>query len=168
MSGISFSTSQAFCQSRGDSLNGKELYLLRNLSRGCGMDFFEAGNVCPDFILWVVTGARQYGSFIDPKGLRNLEGPGDPRIRFHQTIEELERQLGGPNVVLNSFIVSPARIPEVTWWNGGMTQEEFEARNVLFQWDDQANYIRKVFTRMVESSPALPPLNNGYPNPTLS
>jgi hypothetical protein len=142
---------QSFCQNRKDFLAGKELYLLRNLSRGRGMGFFEAGNFYPDFILWVVTGGRQYVSFVDPKGLRNLEGPDDPKIRFHQTIKELELKLGDPSVVLNSFIVSPTRIPEVTWWNGGMTQEEFEARNVVFQRDDQANYIRKVLTKMVAS-----------------
>lgn len=142
---------QSFCQNRKDFLAGKELYLLRNLSRGRGMGFFEAGNFYPDFILWVVTGGRQYVSFVDPKGLRNLEGPDDPKIRFHQTIKELELKLGDPSVVLNSFIVSPTRIPEVTWWNGGMTQEEFEARNVVFQRNDQANYIRKVLTKMVES-----------------
>ena len=52
----------------------KELYLLRNLSKGRGIGFFEAGNFYPDFILWLVIGGKQYVSFVDPKGLRNLEG----------------------------------------------------------------------------------------------
>ena len=34
---------------------GRELYLLRNMSRGRGIGFFEAGNFYPDFILWLVT-----------------------------------------------------------------------------------------------------------------
>ncbi|HHX09425.1 MAG TPA: DEAD/DEAH box helicase family protein, partial [Chloroflexi bacterium] len=32
----------------------KELYLLRNRSRGSGVGFFEAGNFYPDFIMWIV------------------------------------------------------------------------------------------------------------------
>ncbi|GIW56342.1 MAG: type III restriction endonuclease subunit R [Nitrospiraceae bacterium] len=141
---------QKFCESDNgkDFLKGKELYLLRNLSRGRGIGFFEAGNFYPDFILWLLVGERQYVSFIDPKGLRNLEGPEDPKIRFHLTIKELERQLGDPAVVLNSFIVSSTRVPEVAWWDDGMTKDEFEARNVLFQREDRATYIEKLFRKL--------------------
>ncbi len=73
---------QKFCESSdGENfLKGKELYLLRNLSRGRGIGFFEAGNFYPDFILWLLVDGKQYVSFIDPKGLRNLEGPEDPKI----------------------------------------------------------------------------------------
>ncbi len=142
---------QSFCRDRKDFLEGKELYLLRNLSRGRGMGFFEAGNFYPDFIVWIVTGGRQWVSFVDPKGLRNLEGPEDPKIRFHQTVKELERQLGDPTVTLNSFIVSPTRAPEVSWWNGGMSKDEFEARNVFFQREDHSEYIAKILSKTLRS-----------------
>jgi len=139
---------QKFCETHKEFFDGKELYLLRNMSRGRGIGFFEAGNFYPDFILWLLAGKRQYVSFIDPKGLRNLEGPNDPKIRFYLTIKDLERQLGDPDVVLNSFIVSATRVPEVAWWDGGMTKEEFEARNVLFQREDQATYIAKLLEKV--------------------
>jgi hypothetical protein len=143
---------QEFCESNEgkEFLNGKELYLLRNLSRGRGIGFFEAGNFYPDFILWLLDG-KQYVNFIDPKGLRNLEGPEDPKIRFHQTIKDLERQLGDPAVILNSFIISSTPLSQVKWWNGGMSEEEFEARNVLFQ-DDQGAYIRKLLNKILEQA----------------
>ena len=139
---------QAFCEAKKEFLTGKELYLLRNLSRGRGIGFFEAGNFYPDFILWLLAGDRQYVSFIDPKGLRNLEGPEDPKIRFQQTIKDLERQLGDPAVVLNSFIISGTPAQQVAWWNGGMTKAELEARNVLFQREDRATYIEKLLTHV--------------------
>ena len=141
---------QTFCKSEKgkDFLKGKELYLLRNMSRGRGIGFFEAGNFYPDFILWLLDGDRQYVSFIDPKGLRNLEGPEDPKIRFHLTIKDLERQLGDPAVILNSFIVSSTRVPDVAWWDDGMTKDEFEARNVLFQREDRATYIEKLLGKV--------------------
>src|SRR5208337_2785769 len=66
---------QKFCEMRKDFFKGRELYLLRNMSRGRGIGFFEAGNFYPDFILWLLAGGKQYINFIDPKGLRNLKGP---------------------------------------------------------------------------------------------
>ncbi len=145
---------QKFCESSEgkDFLKGKELYLLRNLSRGRGIGFFEAGNFYPDFILWLLTGDRQYVSFIDPKGLRNLEGPEDPKIQFHQTIKDLESQLDDQAVVLNSFIISSTPLREVKWWNGGMSREDFEARNVLFQREDQATYIKKLLEKCLQGN----------------
>ncbi|GIW90227.1 MAG: hypothetical protein KatS3mg109_0659 [Pirellulaceae bacterium] len=139
-----------FCESdKGkDFLEGKELYLLRNMSRGRGIGFFEAGNFYPDFILWLLVNDKQYVSFIDPKGLRNLEGPEDPKIRFYMTIKELERQLGDPAVVLNSFIVSSTPSNQIRWWNGGMTKDELESRNVLFQTEDRETYIEKLFQKV--------------------
>jgi hypothetical protein len=59
----------------------KELYLLRNLSKGKGVGFFEAGNFHPDFILWLLTPGNQKIIFVDPKGIRNIS-PADPRIRL--------------------------------------------------------------------------------------
>src|SRR5512133_416360 len=50
----------------------KELYLLRNLSKGRGVGFFEASNFHPDFILWLLTRSQQHVIFVDPKGIRNL------------------------------------------------------------------------------------------------
>lgn len=54
--------------------------------------------------------------------------------------QELTRR---PAVVLNSFIVSNTRVPEVTWWDGSMMKDEFEARNALFQQEVKATYIEK-------------------------
>jgi hypothetical protein len=36
----------------------------RNMSRGKGVGFFEAGNSHPDFILWMLVGGKQYVTFI--------------------------------------------------------------------------------------------------------
>jgi hypothetical protein len=142
---------QKFCESGEGKhfLEGKELYLLRNLSRGRGVGFFEAGNFYPDFILWLLVGDRQYVSFIDPKGLRNTEGLEDPKIKFYQTIKDLERQLGDPGVILNSFIVSSTPFNKIPW-RGDMKKEDFEARNILFQQEDRANYIKKLLEKCLQ------------------
>ena len=120
----------------------RELYLLRNLSRGRGVGFFEAGNFHPDFILWLLEDGQQKIIFVDPKGIRNL-GPNDPKIQFFETIKEIEDRLSDPSVSLHSFIVSntpSAKMREI--WN--MKKSEMEKRNVLFQREDKDVYIGKI------------------------
>lgn len=123
--------------------NGKELYLLRNLSRGKGVGFFEAGNFYPDFIMWIVDDRKQYINFIDPHGLRHEDGKNSPKIQFHKTIKEIEIRLGDADVTLNSYIVSPTRYENVAWWSDGMTKCEFDNYHVYFQ-EDKTTYIQKI------------------------
>jgi hypothetical protein len=124
----------------------QELYLLRNMSKGRGIGFFEAGNFYPDFLLWLLTDDKQYVTFVDPKGIRNLEGPDDPKIRFYQTIKELEARLGDPNVILNSFIISNTPFQQVRWWTEDLSKEQFTQCHVLFQKEDRATYIKRLLS----------------------
>ena len=96
---------KAFHDEHVDFFGTRELYLLRNLSKGRGVGFFEAGNFYPDFILWLLARGKQQVIFVDPKGIRNL-GPSDPKIQFYETIKNIEQRLGDPDVQLESFIVS--------------------------------------------------------------
>ena len=134
-----------FTEKHPDFFEGKELYLLRNLSRGRGIGFFEAGNFYPDFIVWLLVGDKQYVSFVDPKGIRNLGGPDDPKISFYKTIKKLEADLGDPLVVLNSFIIATTTHDQVEHWRDEagrpMTKSAFERRHVLFQNGDKTTYI---------------------------
>jgi hypothetical protein len=70
---------KAFHDGHAEFFDGKELYLLRNLSKGRGVGFFEAGNFHPDFILWLLAGGQQRVIFVDPKGIRNT-GSTDPKF----------------------------------------------------------------------------------------
>ena len=145
---------QKFCQSKQGTefLEGKDIYLLRNMSRGRGIGFFEAGNFYPDFILWILVDNHQYVSFVDPKGLRNLEGPKDPKIQFYKTIKDLELQLNTPDVTLNSFIVSKTPLSQVQWWDNGMTEEKFESMNVLFMdRKDPPKYIESLLKKAINA-----------------
>lgn len=124
--------------------DGMELFLLRNLSRGKGVGFFEAGNFHPDFILWMLAGEKQYVTFIEPHGLLH-EGPASEKLLFHERIKEVEKRLNDPNVILNSFILSWTRYPQLKWGN---SQTELENKNVLFMKDDRDRYIDKLFTKL--------------------
>lgn len=140
---------RAYFEERTPFFADKELYLLRNLSRGKGIGFFEAGNFYPDFILWLLVDGKQYVSFVDPKGIRNLRGFGDDKIQFYQTIKDLEQRLGDENVILNSFIISNTPFEQVDWWEEDAERVDFEARNILFQAQDR-QYIAQMVNRIMD------------------
>ena len=130
---------------------GKEIYLLRNLSKGRGVGFFEAGNFHPDFILWLLIGGKQHVIFVDPKGIRNIS-PTDPKVQFFQTIKDIETRLGDTNVNLHSFIVSntPSATMQQSWT---MSKDDMRKRNVLFQEEDKDTYVCDMLSQILAASP---------------
>ncbi len=137
---------KAFHDSHEAYFQDREIYLLRNLSKGKGVGFFEAGNFHPDFILWLLAGGKQHVIFVDPKGIRNL-GPTDPKIRFHETIKEIEQRLGDSTVELESFIVSntPSATMQSLW---AMQKAEMQQRHIVFQEEDKDTYVRTMLERV--------------------
>ncbi|MDZ7615739.1 MAG: DEAD/DEAH box helicase, partial [Patescibacteria group bacterium] len=129
-----------FHDNDGGFFSGKEMYLLRNLSKGRGVGFFEAGNFHPDFILWLLVAGEQHVVFVDPKGIRNI-GATDPKVRFHAEIKKIEERLGDADVKLHSFIISttPSFTMRMLW---RMEKAEMQSHHVLFQEEDQDSYIR--------------------------
>ena len=146
----------AFVQKNAADLGGSEVYLLRNQTRGKGVGFFEAGGFYPDFILWVKQEARQHISFVDPKGLRNLDGPNDPKIRLAESIKEHEARLRAqdPSVSLDAFLISETPFQQLQWASDSVTREDLEAGHVLFPGDDPTSHIRRMFELIGVSSKA--------------
>lgn len=132
-------------------LQDKELYLLRNMSKGRGVGFFEAGNFHPDFIVWLLVDGQQYITFVDPKGIRNL-GLTDPKIQFYETIKEIETRLGDPKVTLNSFVISntPSHVMKLLW---GVEKDDMESRHILFQEEDIDSYVEAMLSKSLNSLP---------------
>ena len=129
-----------FLHSNPAYLGQRRLYLLRNLSRGKGIGFFAADNFYPDFILWLVDGAKQRIVFVDPKGLAMLK-PNDfshPKIHLYRTLQEIAGNLDDPNVSLDSFIISDKPFTE--------TQPEF----------GKLERTRTNFIAIMSSSPMIP------------
>lgn len=131
-----------------DYFKDKELYLLRNLSRK-GIGFFEANNFYPDFLVWIVQGTKQYVSFIDPKGLRQIQGFGDDKIQLHKKIKSaIQTKLGDPNVELNSFIISVTPFNQLTHWKGQEGIPDFNDQHVFFQPDQREVYIKLMLAKI--------------------
>ena len=124
-----------------NSLQGKEIYLLRNESRK-GIGFFEASGFYPDFILWVNEGQKQRVIFIDPKGIRNLQSLDHPKIQLFKMLkEEVEPTLNDPDISLDSYIISNTPYRDVSLWG---ERPKFLENHVLFDKDDE--YVKVFFT----------------------
>lgn len=124
--------------------DGVEIFLLRNMSRGKGVGFFEAQGFYPDFILWILIDGKQYINFVEPHGILHGSGLGDEKIKFHKRIKDVEVRLKDPSVVLNSFILSWTKFRQLKWDN---TQEELEEQHVLFMTDDKEDYLNKLYSK---------------------
>lgn len=131
-----------YLHGNGERFEGKEVFLLRNLTRGRGIGFFEASegeSFYPDFILWVIEDGQQWIVFIDPHGLQYTRGLHDPKVQLHRRLSKIEPQLQDQcpdwTVHLTSFIIATSSYEELvkTSWVREHTKEEFEQNHVVFQ-----------------------------------
>lgn len=141
----------AFYQSEAgrDAIGNRSLYLLRNAdTKAKGLGFALSGNFYPDFLLWLVdeeTG-HQSLSFLDPKGIRNLDLD-DPKFGLFKEVKKLEVEIGDTNLSLNAFILSETDFGELINSNR-IKQVELEERNVLFMGSTGNQYLNQMLQKI--------------------
>jgi hypothetical protein len=144
-----------YLQKNNERFQGKQIFLLRNLTRGKGIGFFDAKGgeaFYPDFILWVIEDNEQRIAFIDPHGLRMAQGGfNDPKIRLHKELEQLElsSQGGRWRVYMTSFIISTSLYADLqrAFGTGNYKKHEFYLEHVLFQED--SDYIQQLLDQLL-------------------
>jgi hypothetical protein len=131
---------RSYCRAQRDkSLSDKELFLLRNLSRGKGIGFFEKRGFYPDFILWIKDSKTQRILFIEPHGMVYAQPYiHDDKARLHETLPAFARALSArahlTNIQLDSFIVSATPYDELRtrYDDGAWDRERFAGAHILF------------------------------------
>lgn len=131
-----------------DIYNKDNIFLLRNKSK-VGIGFFEDGGFYPDFIMWILKDNKQYITFIDPKGIRNIDLNKNKKINFYKSIKEKEDYIGDKNTILNSFIISNTEYSELINIQEYMTKIELNNKNILFQKEDKSSYIKDMFDKIL-------------------
>ena len=141
--------------------DGYDVYLLRNQTSQGAVGVFVDGGFYPDFILWLVKGDQQKVIFIDPKGLRNHR-PDDPKVRFHTSVKEIERELRQQNpannrIELHAFLVSETHSAQLMsdWRDSegnAITRELLHDWNILFSDENKDTYIQRLLEK-VEGDP---------------
>lgn len=142
---------KSFYESMPSFFEDKSLYLLRNSSRK-GIGFFEANNFYPDFIIWLVKDDEQYVGFVDPKGLRQVNGFDNPKIEFRKTIKEkIEPRVHESDTTmhLSSFILSATPHQQLLHWRGQNTMKDFNKHNVYFLDDQKSVYVKNMLEKML-------------------
>ena len=136
-----------------------DLYLMRNASqKSRGLGFAQAGNFYPDFLLWLKDKSedKEYLSFIDPKGLRNV--PFDsPKLNFAKEVKELEKVVNknqANKLILNSIILSDTPYTDLANLFSEHSKGDYEAKHVFFLDEgssggtDGGKYLPKMFEAM--------------------
>lgn len=146
---------QSFYNSaEGKALIGpRSLYLLRNAdTEKKGLGFALAGNFYPDFLLWLVddTSGQQWLTFVDPKGLRNLD-LSNPKLGLYKEVKTLEATLsaqakpGDAPLTLNAFVLSPTKFADLLNVGDPTMKTELEDRHVIFMEEGGKSYLKKMF-----------------------
>ncbi len=117
-----------------------EIFLLRNLSQGRGVGFFEESGFYPDFILWIKEGTAQRIVFIEPHGMLHARAYArDDKAKLHERLPALSEAMMLPpsvsSVTLDSFIVSATPFADLQprYEDGSWTREHFAEKHILFQ-----------------------------------
>jgi len=142
---------RAYCRAeKGKSVVDKEVYLLRNLSRGKGISFFNKRGFYPDFILWIKDASTQRIIFIEPHGMIYAEAyQYDDKARLHECLPQLAKAIGGrtglKNVMLDSYIVSATSYEDLRtkYAEGTWDKKRFAQAHILFpEKGKEYDYIR--------------------------
>jgi hypothetical protein len=135
------------------SLAGKELYLLRNLSRGSGIGFFEEHGFYPDFILWVIEENSQRIIFVEPHGMLSAKSYiHDDKAQLHERLPELANEIGKRSnrrgITIDSYIISATSFDDLykRYDDGTWDREKFAEKHILFlERRPEYDYLKRMF-----------------------
>ncbi len=137
------------------SLAGKEIFLLRNLTRGRAIGFFEERGFYPDFILWLLdqeTKAQRI-VFIEPHGMLHAKAYiHDEKARLWERLPALAEEIGKrnakTNVLLDAYIISatPDEELHLRYDDGTRERTRFMENHILFrERGAKYDYMRELF-----------------------
>ncbi|MYI93031.1 restriction endonuclease subunit R, partial [Candidatus Poribacteria bacterium] len=134
-------------QHKDELLSEKEVFLLRNQSRGKGVGFYENEGFFPDFILWILDGIKQRIVFIEPHGMIHEPiNENNPKIMLFKRLRDFSyRRFRGEHVQMDSFIISDTRITKLRHRGGKGKQELQENWHILFPDENDLSYLSPIF-----------------------
>jgi hypothetical protein len=129
--------------------------LLRNLSRGKGIGFFEERGFYPDFILWVLdqNSKSQRILFVEPHGMLHARVYShDEKAQLHEKLRNLAQEIaersGRHDVSLDAFILSATPFDELRlrYDDGKWDRDKFAGKHILFmERNEEYDYVKLLF-----------------------
>ena len=136
-------------EQNGQLLAGKQIFLLRNQSRGKGIGFYDNIGFYPDFILWVATESKQRIIFIEPHGMfYEIIDENNLKINLFKRLHTLStyERFRDKHVEMDSFIISKTPYEKLRHNRHGMGKQELEEDwHILFREHGQLDYLYPIF-----------------------
>ena len=132
-------------------LGGRDLFLIRNLSRGKGVSFFDDFSYYPDFIVWLRQEDVQHVVFLDPKGLGHYGRREDEKVRLHTRIKGVEarlrerRRATKPELYLHAYVLSTTAAERID--EGHSSVSDWKEKGVYFL--DQEDCIAELIAHVI-------------------
>ena len=128
-------------------LRQKDVFLLRNQSRGKGVGFYENEGFYPDFILWVLDGVKQRIVFIEPHGMvhEDINEDNDKLTLFKRLQAISHERFRFEHVQMDAFVISRTSLSDLIGRYPNEDRDTFaEKWHILFRTDDPA-YLEPIF-----------------------
>ena len=141
---------ESLAKCNDECLQGRELFLIRNQTRGRGVSFFDDCGYYPDFIIWLKDDNSQHVIFLDPKGLGYYREESRKKVKLHTEIKEIEKRVreDDQTLRLHAYILSvtaPGKISEQRM------KQEWHEDGVYFLQDSDC--LKQIITNALESAP---------------
>jgi hypothetical protein len=134
-------------QHHGKRLRQREVFLLRNQSRGKGVGFYENEGFYPDFILWILDGVKQRIVFIEPHGMvhEDINEDNDKLTLFKRLRDLSYERFRFEHVQMDAFVISRTSLSDLIGRYPDEDKDTFaEKWHILFRADDPA-YLEPIF-----------------------
>ena len=131
-------------------LGGRELYLIRNLTRGRGVSFFDDFGYYPDFIVWLHDTDCQHVIFLDPKGLSRFGTRERRKVELHHNIRDVEKRIREtePDLHLHAYVLSVTPAHEID--DGSRSSDEWKADGVYFL--NEPDCLKQIIGHVLEQA----------------
>ena len=138
----------------GNRLSQKEIFLLRNQSRGKGVGFYENEGFYPDFILWILEGVKQRIVFIEPHGMvhEDINEDNDKLTLFKRFRSLSYERFRFEHVQMDAFVISRTSLSDLIGRYPDENRDSFaEKWHILFRTDDPT-YLDPIFQDLDHTS----------------
>ena len=128
-------------------LRQKEVFLLRNQSRGRGVGFYENEGFYPDFILWILDGVKQRIVFIEPHGMVHEDiNEDNDKLRLFKRLRDISHErFRFEHVQMDAFVISRTSLSDLIGRYPDEDRDSFaEKWHILFRTDNPA-YLSPIF-----------------------
>ena len=127
-------------------------FLIRNLTRGRGVSFFDDFGYYPDFIVWLKDRSLQHVLFLDPKGLSRFGRKERHKVQLHREIMQVEDRIrrDEPDLRLRAYVLSVTPAAHID--DGRRSVSEWKKDGVYFLSDPDC--LQQVIEHALEPTPA--------------